>query len=42
MNAKFDVANGEVLKLLVGPLYREQPVLGVRELVQNAVDAVLP
>lgn len=32
-------ANPELLKLLVGPLYDEDPSCGVRELLQNAVDA---
>ncbi|RYE18664.1 MAG: hypothetical protein EOP45_13790 [Sphingobacteriaceae bacterium] len=37
---KFDVAHAEVLKLLIGPLYGEDPSYGVRELTQNSVDAV--
>ena len=32
-------ANPELLKLLVGPLYDDDPSCGVRELLQNAVDA---
>lgn len=32
-------ANPELLKLLVGPLYDNDPSCGVRELLQNAVDA---
>ncbi|TAK30625.1 MAG: hypothetical protein EPO21_18945 [Chloroflexota bacterium] len=38
--AAFDVAGVEVMKLLVEPLYGKEPAIGVRELVQNAVDAV--
>jgi len=30
----------EILKLLVRPLYRNKPMYGVRELLQNALDAV--
>ena len=36
---KFD-ADPEILKLLVGPLYGEDPKFGVREILQNSVDAV--
>jgi len=36
---KFDADPG-ILKLLIGPLYGEDPTFGVRELLQNAVDAV--
>ena len=36
---KFDADPG-ILKLLIGPLYGEDPTYGVRELLQNAVDAV--
>lgn len=32
--------NPDLLRLLVGPLYGEHPGYGVRELLQNAVDAV--
>ena len=32
-------ANPDVLRLLVGPLYNYEPSYGVRELLQNAVDA---
>ncbi|MDC3959826.1 HD domain-containing protein [Polyangium jinanense] len=39
VDARFRVSGGEVLKLLVGPLYEEEPAFGVRELMQNAVDA---
>lgn len=37
---KFEV-NNDLSKLLVGPLYGNNPTYGVRELVQNAVDACL-
>jgi hypothetical protein len=37
---KFEV-NNELSKLLVGPLYGNNPTFGVRELVQNAVDACI-
>ncbi|HEY2019134.1 MAG TPA: hypothetical protein VGH38_36760, partial [Bryobacteraceae bacterium] len=37
--AQFRTANSEILKLLVEPLYRDEPGYGVRELLQNAVDA---
>jgi molecular chaperone HtpG len=36
----FDTAGNELLKLLVGPLYGGDVKVGVRELLQNAVDAV--
>jgi len=35
----FDSAGAELLKLLIQPLYGEHPEIGIRELVQNAVDA---
>lgn len=35
---KFD-ADPEILKLLIGPLYGEDPKFGIRELLQNSVDA---
>ena len=38
--AQFD-ADPELLKLLIKPLYGDRPEVGVRELMQNAVDAVL-
>jgi molecular chaperone HtpG len=34
------VARPDLLKLLVGPLYGNDPSIGLRELIQNAVDAV--
>ena len=37
--ARFDTSRGELLKLLVRPLYGDHPEFGIRELVQNAVDA---
>lgn len=36
----FETANPDLLKLLVGPLYGDDPGIGLRELIQNAVDAV--
>lgn len=38
--ASFEVADTDLLKLLIGPLYGEKPEIGIRELMQNAVDAV--
>jgi molecular chaperone HtpG len=37
----FESAGGELLKLLAEPLYGRNPTFAVRELIQNAVDAVL-
>ncbi|MCA9046259.1 MAG: ATP-binding protein, partial [Planctomycetaceae bacterium] len=37
---RFDVARSELLSLLIRPLYGDDPSYGVRELMQNAVDAV--
>lgn len=37
---RFDVARPELLKLLIGPLYGDDPSYGIRELIQNAVDAI--
>jgi molecular chaperone HtpG len=39
--ARFESAGGDLLKLLVHPLYEDKPRAGVRELIQNAVDACL-
>lgn len=39
-HAAFEVADSDLLKLLIGPLYGERPEIGIRELMQNAVDAV--
>jgi molecular chaperone HtpG len=36
----FTAAGADLLKLLIGPLYGDRPEIGVRELLQNAVDAV--
>ena len=36
----FDTANSELLKLLIVPLYGNDPAIGVRELIQNSVDSV--
>jgi signal transduction histidine kinase len=36
----YEVANADLLKLLVAPLYSDDPGIGIRELFQNAVDAV--
>jgi hypothetical protein len=40
IHASFDVADTDLLKLLVGPLYGEKAEIGIRELMQNAIDAV--
>lgn len=37
--AAFDAEGPELLKLLIKPLYGEHPEIGIRELLQNAVDA---
>lgn len=37
---ELSVARPDLLKLLVGPLYDNIPSIGVRELMQNAIDAV--
>jgi hypothetical protein len=39
--AAFTTATADLLKLLIGPLYNYRSEIGIRELVQNAVDAVL-
>jgi Histidine kinase-, DNA gyrase B-, and HSP90-like ATPase len=39
-HVRFTTADADLLKLLVGPLYGDRPAIGIRELVQNAVDAV--
>jgi molecular chaperone HtpG len=36
---RFEAAGADLLKLLVGPLYNYEKLIGVRELCQNAVDA---
>jgi Histidine kinase-, DNA gyrase B-, and HSP90-like ATPase len=40
VDASFSTAEADLLKLLVAPLYGDRPEIGVRELVQNAIDAV--
>ena len=37
---QFEAASTDLLKLLIRPLYGDRPEIGVRELMQNAVDAV--
>jgi molecular chaperone HtpG len=39
IQARFDASGPELLRLLVGPLYNYDIGVGIRELVQNAVDA---
>ena len=39
-HAAFSAADSDLLKLLINPLYGNSPYVGVRELLQNAVDAV--
>src|SRR5262249_23523977 len=36
----FDIAGPAVLQLLVRPLYGDNPFVGIREIVQNSLDAV--
>nr|WP_114011755.1 ATP-binding protein [Cohaesibacter intestini] len=36
----FEASNADLLSLLIGPLYGEKPEIGLRELIQNSVDAV--
>jgi len=40
MRVEVGVASPDVLKLFIQPLYGEHPEYGIRELIQNAVDAV--
>lgn len=40
VHASFEVADTDLLKLLIGPLYGEKAEIGIRELMQNAIDAV--
>ncbi len=40
IHASFDVADTDLLKLLIAPLYGDDPAIGIRELMQNAIDAV--
>ena len=37
--AAFEAADADLLTLMVGPLYGNRPEIGIRELIQNAVDA---
>ncbi|WP_127168310.1 ATP-binding protein [Xanthomonas sp. BRIP62415] len=37
---RLTTASAELLHLLVGPLYGNDPSIGVREIIQNAIDAV--
>jgi histidine kinase/DNA gyrase B/HSP90-like ATPase len=37
--AKFEAADADLLSLLIRPLYGDHPEIGIRELIQNAVDA---
>ncbi len=39
--ARFTTADAELLSLLIRPLYGNKPEVGIRELMQNSVDAVL-
>jgi molecular chaperone HtpG len=39
-HVNFRSAGADLLKLLISPLYGDAPEVGIRELVQNAVDAV--
>lgn len=39
IKARFDSSGPDLLKLLVGPLYEYKVEVGVRELLQNAIDA---
>jgi len=41
LKANFAAAGADLLKLLVAPLYGDRPSIGVRELTQNGIDAVL-
>ncbi len=41
IHASFDVADTDLLKLLIGPLYGEKAEIGIRELMQNSIDAVV-
>lgn len=40
VRASFRAADADLLKLLIGPLYGDEPAIGMRELMQNAIDAV--
>ncbi len=38
--ARFGAATPDLLTLMTGPLYGDNPEIGIREMIQNAVDAV--
>ncbi len=38
--ASLETARADLLKLLIEPLYADHPGIGIRELIQNAIDAV--
>jgi len=38
--AGFDSKNPDFIKLLIAPLYGDRPEIGIRELLQNAIDAI--
>jgi molecular chaperone HtpG len=40
IEAAFNTAGADLLKLLIKPLYGDRPEIGIRELLQNALDAV--
>ncbi len=40
IKAAFDTAGADLLKLLIVPLYGNEPEVGIRELLQNSLDAV--
>ncbi len=40
MRVELSVSGPDILKLFIAPLYGERPEIGIRELVQNSVDAV--
>jgi hypothetical protein len=40
LRAAFRVSDADLLKLLIEPLYGDRPEIALRELIQNAVDAV--
>jgi molecular chaperone HtpG len=37
---EFTLAHAEILEHFIGPLYGDRPEIGIRELLQNAIDAV--
>jgi hypothetical protein len=39
-NISLESARSDLLKLLIEPLYGDSPAIGIRELVQNAIDAI--